>query len=664
MKQKYVTPNYILLAALIIVEFLLFRTFVAREICNMVPSDVDQSVYLNQSYSIYRNIIESDYRNALALILNTANTGLPLLGVVMLFCFGQSRLSLLIPNFIGFAALQVIGYKTTNKVFGNEHAGWGYIGLLLLTNTTFGWAANIVSFRADFLFACLFAIWIILLFEAVFFEDNKVYLKSAIFAGIMLFIRFFAICFLAPIMLIEVILFFCSWGKIKKTFQHLSLYVGGVLAGGGWFFLINIANFVKYYLGAMTNDMKEIWQVQLSLIENLVYYPKCFMGYHMGKNLSITLLLVGAVCLIVACVKKIKLEKTAKKACLILASAFVVPYVMLMISNKQPLVISIWNGVFIFAILVGVGVIYQEYRNRVIKYVVTFFSFLFLIVGCTAYTSRVTGQFWGAYVKYSDIEDIWRLNGEIADWAVDNQKNEVNVILDRWNDVLSLDSLELCSMETNGTQIQFKYAIETMNSNFATQQFEENDINEGLHEADVIVVAKEGYNYESTFPTDWLFDLYRGDIYAYATENLKLLGSFDWRGNELQVYAKKSVTIETEWFDWLSIKNEINFNKEEGDEILLIEGDYMEGLYPELLVRALDAESSQELETVVEVHDGRYVISIDISGLTNQNNTIELSFESYYIPSEISDSKDSRQLTVLYPDKCLIKKGIKSYDQF
>lgn len=66
MKQKNVTPNYILLAALIIVEFLLFRTFVAREICNMVPSDVDQSVYLNQSYSIYRNIIESDYRNALA----------------------------------------------------------------------------------------------------------------------------------------------------------------------------------------------------------------------------------------------------------------------------------------------------------------------------------------------------------------------------------------------------------------------------------------------------------------------------------------------------------------------------------------------------------------------------------------------------------------------
>ena len=539
MKCKNVTLSYIFLAVLLVAEFLLFRTFIVREICNMVPSDVDQSVYMNQSYSIYKNIVEANYQEAERLIFGMANTGLPVLGAILLFLFGENRLSLLIPNFIGFAILQMAGYRITNKVFGNEWAGWSYIGILLLTNTTFGWAANIVSFRADFLFACLFSAWILLLFQAVCTGDNKEYFKSAVVAGLMLFIRFFAICFLAPIMLIEIILYFRSCGKLKETLRHMFAYMGVVLVAGGWFFCINIVNFAKYYLGAMTGDMKEIWQTNLSLIDNLAYYPKHFIEYHMGKSLSIILLIVGVVCLIVIGSKKIRIDKTTKRACAILVLAFVVPYVFLMISNKQPLVISMWNGIFIFAILFGVGVVYKKYRNRIADYALMFISVTLLILGSIEYISNSTGQFWGAYVQYADKKAIWELNGEIADYATDNQKKQVNIVLDRWNDVISLESLELCSMERNGAEVEFKYAIESMNSNFATQQFSASELNEGLEAADVVVLAKAGYNYESTFPTDWLLDSYRSDIYAYAEDNLELLESFDWRGNEMQVYVKK-----------------------------------------------------------------------------------------------------------------------------
>lgn len=658
MKYKRITKNNFFLILLIGIEFMLFCTFAVREVCNMIPSDVDQSVYLNQSYSLYSNIVGADYKSAAMEILNMSNTGLPLLGTVMLFLFGQSRLSMLIPNFVGFAALQVVGYKAVNRNFKSMYAGWGYMGILLLTHTTFGWAANIVSFRADFLFACLFSTWCILLFESVYMGEDKIYYISSVVAGLMLFIRFFAVCFIAPIMLIEIFMFWRSHKKGKETIVRLVKYIGGVLIGGGWLFLINIVNFVKYYLYAMTSDMKEIWQISLSPIENIIYYPKYFLGYHMGKSTSIFLLALGIICVVILKIrKKDSKDKQTRRACLLLILAFIVPYAFLMISNKQPLVISIWNGVFIFAVFFVMGEVYKGYGNQITKYAVGAFSCMFLFLGMINYLANTTGHFYGAYVKYSDKKEIWRMNNEIVNWAAENNKDTVYMILDRWNDVLSRETLKLISMESGeGTETEFLYAIENMNQNFATLQFTEEELQNGLNKADVIVVADAIYNYESAFPTDQLFDGYRDEISRFAEDNLVFLKSFAWRDNKLQVYVKRPVTIGTEWPDWLSVQNSFTFRKEEGDVELVIEGNYMEGLYPELKARSQDKESEEQLNVSIAVKDGRYAIRIDISELTNQEHTIELMFDSFYVPSEISDSADSRQLAVLYPDNCHLRK--------
>lgn len=656
MRFKHKTINNVFLVVFLLVEFLLFRSFVMREICNMVPSDVDQSVYLNQSLNMYKSIVEGDYKGALEQIFSISNTGLPVLGVVVLFLFGQSRLSLLLPNIIGFGALQVVGYKAINKIYENEHAGWGYIGILLMTNTTFGWAASVVGFRADFLFACVFAIWIILLFEEIRTENEKMYFASAVVAGFMLFIRFYSICFFIPIILIEIVLFFSSCKNVKTSFLRLLKCGCGVFIGGGWFFLANFVNFVNYYMFAMTDSMKEIWQMQLTVMENLVYYPKYFLGYHMGTRLSLCLLIMGVICLLVLGIKRVKLNKNCKKACLVLIAAFIVPYAFLMISNKQPLVISIWNGVYVFGILFFCGLVFKECNNRIINKCLLAMSIGLFLVGSGNYLTNVCGRFYGAYTDYSDKESISKIHDEITDWAIENKKEKVNVVFDRWNDILSLESFELWAEECEGKWIDYAYAIEDMNSNFATLSFAEEELQVGLRNADVIVVAKEGYNYESSFPTDQLFDSYRDDIYSYAMSNLELFGEVDWRDNELQVYVKRPVVLESEWSDWLGVQNQISFCKEEGDELLVMDGDYMDGVYPELKVQSVNADM-QELETAVEVDNGRYMISIDISKLSNRDVTIELLFESFFVPSEISDSSDNRELAVLYPDKLLIKKG-------
>lgn len=647
--------NDIWLVVVILFEFLLFRSFVLREICNIIPSDVDQSVYLNESYKIYLDIIATDYKSVLGRMFSTSNTGLPILGAVMLFLFGDSRLSMLVPNFIGFMVLQIVGYKSVNRIFGNGFMGWSFIGIMLLSNTTFGWAANFTSFRADFLFACVFSTWIILLVEAVRTKDDKKYFVSSIVAGLMLFIRFFSICFLVPIMIGEIVLFFLVFKEKKRTLVRLFKYAAGTIVGGGWFFLANAFNFIRYYLGAMTSDMKDIWQIQLSIIENLIYYPRYFFEFHMGYDLTIFLLIICFLCVVISAIKKIKARKTEKRAGIIVMLAFIVPYLFLLISNKQPLVISIWNGIFIYTVFLLMGRVNTICKPRVTRLGLLIFSVIVCVMGGLEYVANTSSGFYGAYVSASSKDEAWRINEIIADWAIENRKDKVNIVLDRYNDVISLDSLELCTVETEDRWIDYKYAIESMNGNFATLQFDIHELDAGLINSDIIIVARSGYNYESTFPTDQLLDSYRDEIYAYATENFELLGEFDWQNNDLQVYVKRNVVIDSEWPDWLSVQSEMSFCKQEGDQFLVVEGNYMEGVYPELIVAAMDVENQQMLETTAEVENGRYRISVNISEMSNDEVTIELDFQSFFVPSEISDSPDNRKLAVIYPDNCTIK---------
>ena len=196
-----------------------------------------------------------------------------------------------------------------------------------------------------------------------------------------------------------------------------------------------------------------------------------------------------------------------------------------------------------------------------------------------------------------------------------------------------------------------------MNHNYLTQIFERTDLYIGLHKADVIVVVDEKYNNETIFPTDQLLALYHDDIYDYAVKNLDFLESFNLQGNELQVYVKRPITIYAEWNDWLSIQNKLSFLKKEGDQLLIIEGAYMEGMYPTIIAYAKDDISGKELEMDIEIREGHYKFVIDIAELTEQEHVIELVFDSFFVPNEIADSTDRRQLTVPYPDNCYIERN-------
>lgn len=236
-ETRFSRPD-LLLGGVLIIEFLLFRTYVIREISMMIPSDVDQSVYLNETYSMYSFLVNANWKEFINHIFHMYNTGLPIVGVIFLYLFGNSRLSLLIPNFCGFAVLQIVGYRMTNRLYKKNYIGLIYVGLLLLTKTPFVWAANLTGYRADFLFACLFGIWIMLLFEAVRTSDCKLLNQSALIAGILLFIRFYAVVFVVCITLVAVFLDYRKGRSVKGTCLYIIKYAVVCLCGGVGFLLL------------------------------------------------------------------------------------------------------------------------------------------------------------------------------------------------------------------------------------------------------------------------------------------------------------------------------------------------------------------------------------------------------------------------------------------
>lgn len=411
-------------------------------------------------------------------------------------------------------------------------------------------------------------------------------------------------------------------------------------------------NFVNYYLSAMTGGMKEIWQTDISFLENIIYYPKYSFTVHMGTTLSVLLVLIGIMGMAAVWLGKVELDKTEKDAGIILAAAFVIPYCFLMISNKQPLVISIWNGVFILVVLFIISLTNLKKRSGFIV-----LTGIVLICGMGNYIMNVVQHYYAGYAVYDDKDEIWILNKDIANWAVENNRSQVSVLLDRWNDVVSLESLGLSSAENEQKMIEYVYAIDCMNDNFATVSFEENELVDGLENADVIIVAERGYNYDASFPTDRVLDGFREQIYLYAEDNLELLNEYIYRGNRIKIYTRRQIGIASEWADWMGQATLFDFLKKEGDEQLIIKGPYMEGIYEELQVQAVyhNGTAVKELGTNLFLERDKYEIHIDITEVECGNAVIELDIDNYYVPSQISDSSDSRELSLQVPQSCFVK---------
>lgn len=646
---------------IVLLEFALFRTYVLREIEGSCPRNIDQAVFMRITYSLYDNIINGNYGTAFKEVYNSLGQGaFPVFGLIALFLFGKSRLSLLLVNFILFILAQLIGFCCVKLISNSNKIGFLFWGLFMMIQSPFfGGGGDLVDYRMDFAGFCLYSCWVSTLMLAYHKQKKQYYYLSAVFVGLLFLFRSNTIAYVSiALLLFECLNIFVYKQKIFEELCNLLKYGCIVLASGGWYILFQIKNLYHYYITAhVTSAEPEIRMVEQGIgswISYILFYPYKLVKDHLGYILSFVLVFIVLVSVILYMVnrnkKKLKLQKNEVIAFCAGFCSFCAPFIVLTLDvSKSAVVIctvagaAVFISSYIFALICN--------RKLIIDKVLLILMFVIAGAGIVSYVGNTTKGHVGYDVQSQS--QMLAINNRMKEYLIDNDLKEARLLVDRICDAITTDVLTVLTYESESQYIDVGYAWNGLNT-YANYSYEE--VETALEEADIMVLSRDGYTTQSYYPTDSNFDQYRDIMWQYASDNLINLGEFELGNDKVVIFGKGQVKVQPMWDDWMSnTGNYILFEKElDQQQSIYIEG-YAGGIFKngDLKVDAVYGENS--VLSNIEIIDDRYYIEVDISKFDLGSYELEMIFDKYFIPKELGTNEDTRRLVIMRPDTVSIK---------
>jgi hypothetical protein len=187
----------LVLAGVVLVQWILFAAYVRREIAPFYPGYWDQAVLLVGDYEAWEQARAGGLPSALRTIAtgdHPTGLALPLAGLVSFSIGGAGRLAALAPNFLAFALLQVVAVLVLRRAGGWPAAamGWGLIGSLRVVYQPVGSPAD---FRADFAALCLYGVFLGLALRGGAFLSRGWSLAAGVAAAACVWTRFLTLVY-------------------------------------------------------------------------------------------------------------------------------------------------------------------------------------------------------------------------------------------------------------------------------------------------------------------------------------------------------------------------------------------------------------------------------------------------------------------------------------
>jgi hypothetical protein len=649
--------NIIIFTILLIMEFALFRTYVLREIEDSCPRNIDQSVFMRMTYHMYENILNGNYGQVLSEIRSGLGQGaFPIFGLIALFLFGKSRLSLLMVNFILFIIAQIVGFYAVKKISNRDIIGYLYIGMFLMIQSTFMAAGDLVDYRMDFSGFCLYTCWFALFVAAYYTEDKKTYYLSAVFAGLCLMFRSNTLAYMCVAFAFFECLYVFVFKKIKFKNELINLlkYIGVVIVSGGWYILLELPSLFNYYITAhVTSDEPLIRMLEQGIsnnVEYLLFYPRSLFNDHLGVKLKIFIIIIILGSIIIYFInrkkKNLKISKNEIIALVAGICAFLSPIIVLTIDvSKSSVVICTISGA---AVILGIYFwTLSVNRNLINKYVVMTVTICAVGLGVLNYVDNTTKHHTGYDVTSQD--EMLAINRCMEEYIIENDLDSGKLLVDRICDAITTDVLTLLTYEDYGKYVDMGYAWNEINT-YVTYTKEE--VDEALAEADIMVLSKNGYSTESYYKSDESYAKYREIMLGYAYDNMIQLGEFELGGDILVVFGKGQASVTSTWTDWMSDEGtKVKFKKMTDNQTqIIINGDIGGGFDESDDLTSEVILSEEIVPSTLSLENGRYIISIDISSLELGDYSMELKFNDYFIPSELGINSDTRKLVLMAPD--------------
>lgn len=668
--------GWLVVLGLIALQFFLITQYFQREITWGYPMSFDQLQYLERSYDTFDHVLsEGPVRGLIYGLMIPAPQGIMIQcqAALLFLWLGASRMSALDLNLVYFFLLQVVVAYTLLWYSRRWSVVFLGLGLLASILTPFEQAGSLADFRIDFIAMCLFGIFICLALRSNLFLSRRWSLAAGACTGMLILFRFLW----APAMLLIylAVLAFLGYqrfrGKNSMPDQVVRRVTNVIAAGvvvtvmalpGLW---ANRAPLNAYYIGQVTTHENDVRNKEFGVngrMDALLYYPSSLYHDHLGSTCVV--LCIGVLLLAArgkragreASGRKINYPVDGRSSLAFMLLCLAVPLTILTaFPSPSPVVGSILVPPFLgLALGLAVGAFRTEQHPE------WFLPGAVAVIAVVGFYTQVSLAARRSLLSphHADIASVFSLYDEIGDRAVSMGLSTPSVAFDRIHDYLYPMMLDTVYFERHGVLLK---ANGTLGMTVMPESAAE--ATTAIKSSDFVVLTEPASTEQDTaMPFNQSMLSAENGLFASAQQNLVPVREFEAFSQHLALYMRLPLKLEGNSGEWITSKGADLVGPVEllrqrphlelGGRTIHVE--FFQGNWAVRAQLLAPGQPPKDIPATITAPADNYTISIQVNPAdlpAHGNVKVHFALDKYFVPKEIHDGVDTRQLSIMAPQQ-------------
>jgi hypothetical protein len=665
-------------------QWLLFRSYVTREIAWTYPANWDQCGILARAYSSFDSLLKNGpFIQWFSMWAGkeaekSSNGVLQAILASILFLFGgATRETALSINILCYIGWQVAAFAIVLKLTKRIQLALIAWGLVLSINSPFLSVSGMMDFRYDFSAMCLFGVWMALVIGSSLFSKTKPSIFAGIIGGLLILYRYLTAVYLFEIygiflgITILLALLSPATSARRSALAHRAkniLYSGLIVT-----FLTGPSVWASrkalwgYYLDSSLD--RSVWGASVSFDSSLILYARGLLGNHIGAKF----LYIAAALLILAvfywAIRRRGSEAYNKHAVLdhglFLATCLVAPFIFLALYPLKQLGVTGIMAPPIIGILLGVitwfiGTDADKTASRFYHTLLWAMVAITISYGIVCQVKYYSSNYFPPE-RQADLNHIVEMYDQIGNICVRMNWNSPRISTDFLADYITEGAAVLTPLyyERHGRLINV--IPQLGNSVFHVAQ---NQALAFVQNSDIVLLS--GGSPIKAHPLPFMADMeiMRPILRQSVSGQFLLMGKYTIYGREIEIYSRPSFSvtgISADWMPYDGIVLSLPALFARPSAQLVLKGPYYYAL-PDLRVSArLISETSEstQLKSEFSLSSSGYAIRVILpESIPNESNSPDLriliSFSKYFVPADVGMGTDTRKLVLRKPQETIV----------
>lgn len=653
--------------------FLMFRTFVVRELAWAYPADYDQTKYLSISYAAYERVLSDGLPSGLKDLFGTPYSNGMLIHVhalLLMLVFGASRLTVLSVNYVTLALYVAVTAGVVRRLTDSRWTALMAAGLAIGSGAY--WFRNLTDYRLDFSSVCLFGLFVALVMRSRVFRESRWAWAAGVLAAMLVMNRFLTALYVAGIYGGMLVYFGLVGPWLLKRREPAALRntaVSAVIGAGLSLPVVWTSGQAIYdYYVVEQGRQQSVRAVEFAvdgLLQSWLYYPKSVLVDHVGLSLVLVSLLVLGVGAAArwSGTRRAGPSRAAGPAWLTdgwvflgLALCVIIGALTLNIT-RSPIVGGTAVPLFTWAIILGAITLLRPglHAGDIMARRAAALSAV-LALGVTMYSQvAFFGKHYSFWNHRADTREIARMYGDIGRYAEEMEWSQAVVGSDSVRDYLLAPAVTAVQYESSGRLVSFSGSFGAGGGVLAPPR---EALLAQMDRTDFLILTHRNDAAEPPYPLVQALDSIRPEMEEAARSKLLPLGEYLIFGRLVNLYARPVPRIvhgvSGGWIteDGLLVEVPNRVASMRPAEVV-ITGGMNPWIGSDVAMTCASGQdgSASRLAASFVVRDNWYVGRCALPAAVAGEGPlrVRLSFSKYFVPRDKGINEDVRRLVVLAP---------------